>query len=88
MPLIGVRGLRDHTTEVLRRIREENAEYIITCQGQPVAILQPVDTEAMEAAMLRTGKESAAKAWDAYEKALRQGRESWPKGGQHPGCHR
>ena len=80
MPLIGVRELREHTAEVLRRIKEESAEYIITCQGEPVAILLPVDAAAMEAAMLRAGKESAVKAWDTYEKALQQARQKWPKG--------
>ena len=79
MPLIGVRELRDHTAEVLRRIREEHAEYIITCQGQPVAILSAVDPAAMEAAMLRAGKPSVDAAWDAYEETVRQLRETWPK---------
>ena len=30
MPLIGARELRENTAEVLRRVREEGAEYIVT----------------------------------------------------------
>ena len=52
MPLIGVRELREHTAEVLRRVREEKAEYVITYQGHPIALLLPVNTEAIEAATL------------------------------------
>ena len=52
MALIGVRELRENTTEVLRRVREEQAEYIITLHGRPTALLLPIDAAAAEAAML------------------------------------
>jgi prevent-host-death family protein len=38
---IGVRQLRDHATSVVRAVREEQAEYIITVHGKPVAVLRP-----------------------------------------------
>jgi prevent-host-death family protein len=38
MALIGIRELRERASEVIRRVREEKAEYIITYQGQPVAV--------------------------------------------------
>jgi prevent-host-death family protein len=78
--LIGVRELRDHTAEVLRRIAEEHAEYVITYRGRPVAVLSPIDQSAMGAAMLRAGKSGVDTAWDAYEEAVRQLREAWPEG--------
>jgi prevent-host-death family protein len=45
MPLVGVRELRERTSEVLRQVREEGVEYVITYQGRPIAMLLPVDAE-------------------------------------------
>jgi len=45
MPKVGVRELKNRTSEILRAVREEGAEYIITHQGRPTAILLPVDEE-------------------------------------------
>jgi prevent-host-death family protein len=36
MPLIRVRELRERTSEVLRQVREEQTEYVITYQGRPL----------------------------------------------------
>lgn len=44
MTTIGVRELRQQTSEVLRKIREEKAEYIIIYQGQPIAGGAPAST--------------------------------------------
>ncbi len=41
MPIIGVRELRERTSEILRAIREEQAEFVVAHQGKPVAILLP-----------------------------------------------
>ncbi len=77
MPLIGVRELREHTTEVLRHVREEKAEYVVTYQGRPVALLLPVDREAVEAAMIEAGKQSATAGWEAYARLAEQARKAW-----------
>jgi prevent-host-death family protein len=79
MTIIGARDLRQKTSEVLRRIREEQAEYIITYQGKPVAILLPLDIEAVEQAILDVGKQGAACGWDAYAQVAAIVRERWPK---------
>lgn len=42
---IGVRELKNQTSRVLRTIREEMAEYVVTLRGVPVAVLRPL-TEA------------------------------------------
>lgn len=47
MAWVGVRELREKTGEVLRRVREEKAEYIITCRGRLAALLLPIDAEAV-----------------------------------------
>ena len=80
MALIGIRELRERTTEVLRKVREENAEYIITYQGRPVALLLPVDAQAVEAAMLQAGKESASYGWEIYSRLSDVLRQTWPSG--------
>ncbi|MEZ4735952.1 MAG: type II toxin-antitoxin system Phd/YefM family antitoxin [Caldilineaceae bacterium] len=43
MPKIGVRDLKNHATEIVRAIREEQVEYIVTYRGEPVAVLLPLD---------------------------------------------
>ena len=48
MPQVGIRELRDRASEILRQVREEKNEYIITYQGSPVALLIPVDQQALE----------------------------------------
>jgi prevent-host-death family protein len=78
MSLIGVRELRQRTTEILRQVREQKAEYIITHQGRPVAVLLPVNTEAIEKAMLETGKQTAGAGWEAYARLADEIRQNWP----------
>jgi prevent-host-death family protein len=79
MTMIGVRELRQQTAEVLRRIREEKTEYIITYQGQPVAVMLPVDAAAVEQAILDIGKQGAAQGWDAYAQVADAVRQRWPQ---------
>jgi prevent-host-death family protein len=42
---IGVRELKNQATRIVRTIREEMAEYVITVQGKPVAVLRPYTAE-------------------------------------------
>jgi len=48
MPKVGVRELKNRTSEILRAVREERAEYIITYQGRPMAVLLPIDIDEEE----------------------------------------
>ena len=48
MPRVGVRELKNQTTKVIRNVRENQAEYVITYHGRPVAVLLPVDEEWLE----------------------------------------
>jgi len=43
MQQVGVRELKNEASEVIRAVREERAEYIVTFRGQPVAVILPVD---------------------------------------------
>lgn len=80
MPLIGVRELREHTAEVLRQVREDKKEYVITYQGRPVALLMPVDTEAVESKILEASKQSTTDPWKIYEQLAESIRQTWPGG--------
>ena len=42
---IGVRELKNQTSRVIRTVREEMAEYVVTLRGEPVAILRPLTEE-------------------------------------------
>ena len=48
MQKVGLRELRDRASQILREVREEKNEYIITHHGRPIALLIPVDQEALE----------------------------------------
>jgi len=48
MPQVGVRELKNRTSEIIRAVREEKAEYIVTYQGRPVGLLLPLDEEDWE----------------------------------------
>ncbi|HLE51634.1 MAG TPA: type II toxin-antitoxin system prevent-host-death family antitoxin [Anaerolineales bacterium] len=80
MALIGVRELRERTAEILRKVREEQAEYVITYQGRPIALLLPVDTEAVEAAVIQASKQTATGEWEAYAQLAEMLRQEWPSG--------
>ena len=53
MPTIGVRELKSQASEIVRLIREEQAEYVVTLRGEPVAVLLPIDKQSLEAQALR-----------------------------------
>ena len=39
---VGIRELKNDTSEIIRAVREERAEYVVTYHGQPVAVILPV----------------------------------------------
>lgn len=39
---VGVRELKNGASEIIRTVREEQAEYVVTYRGQPVAVILPV----------------------------------------------
>jgi prevent-host-death family protein len=49
VPEIGIRQLKNETSEILRAVREDKAEYVITYRGEPVAVLRPVEPPAADA---------------------------------------
>jgi len=45
MAEVGIRELKNRASEIIRAVREERVEYVITYRGQPVARLVPVTAE-------------------------------------------
>jgi prevent-host-death family protein len=58
VPTIGVRELKERATEVVRSVREDLAEFIVTWRGTPVAVLRPLSGDEVE--RTRSGREAAA----------------------------
>ena len=42
---IGVRELKNRTPRVIRAVREEMVEYVVTLRVEPVAVLRPLKEE-------------------------------------------
>jgi prevent-host-death family protein len=45
MPTVGVRELKNRATQIVRAVREEQSEYVVTVGGHPVAVLRPYTAE-------------------------------------------
>jgi prevent-host-death family protein len=78
MSLIGVRELREQASKVIRQVRKEGAEYVVTYQGRPVAIILPLDTARAEAEMVRVSKKAILGNWETYERLAEELRRVWP----------
>lgn len=59
MPDVGVRELKARASQIIRRVREQRARYVITYHGRPVGLLVPVDEAPSPLA-----EESGAEAWE------------------------
>lgn len=67
---IGVRELKNQATEILREVREQQAEYIVTYHGKPVARIVPFTEERTNLHTKRPApslaeRESMWAEWDA-----------------------
>lgn len=45
---IGIRELKNKATGVLRAVREEMAEYVVTHRGEPVAVLRSLTEDEIQ----------------------------------------
>jgi prevent-host-death family protein len=53
MPRVGIRELKAHASEIVRALREDKVQYIVTHQGQPVGVLSPIDEQLLDAMLLQ-----------------------------------
>ena len=56
MARVGVRELKNQATEIIRAVRENQTEYVVTYHGRPVAVLLPVDEAWLEAEAKRAAE--------------------------------
>jgi prevent-host-death family protein len=61
---VGIRELKNQATQILRRVREEGAEYLITLRGEPVAALKPIDSEDDQALLIQRRQAALARSLD------------------------
>lgn len=45
MPRVGIKELKHRTTQIVRDVREHQARYVVTLDGDPVALLTPYTAE-------------------------------------------
>lgn len=45
MPVVGVRELKNQATRIVRAVREEGVQYVVTVDGIPAALLRPFTPE-------------------------------------------
>lgn len=66
MAEIGIRELKNRIGEVVRAVREERVEYVVTHRGRPVARLVPLADE-----------EGGEEAWAELDRLSREVSERW-----------
>ncbi len=77
---IGVRELKNRASEIVREVHEQEAEFIVTLRGEPVAVIRPL-TEKSGRELLQAEEDEAlaevdrlaekiARAWRSPKTAL------------------
>jgi prevent-host-death family protein len=75
MDTVGVRELKQKTTQVLRRVREKKEQIQVTYRGEVVALLVPVPSAK------RRAKSTADEAvWVELDQLAAEIGAHWPKG--------
>jgi len=58
MPNVGIKDLKNQATEILRTVREQQVEYVVTYHGRPVAMLLPIDAAWLQTEQARAARPS------------------------------
>lgn len=77
---IGVRELKNRASEIVREVHEQEAEFVVTLRGEPVAVIRPL-TEKGGRELLQAEEDEAlaevdrlaekiARAWRSPKSAL------------------
>ena len=73
MSEIGVRELKQKTSEIIRKVREERAAYDVTYRGRVVARIVPVGSRTYD-------RDEAMRIWREMDKVAERISKKWPKG--------
>jgi prevent-host-death family protein len=66
MPEVGIRELKNRTSEIVRAVREGRTEYVVTYRGRPVARLVPIAED-----------EEGEQVWQELERLSREISARW-----------
>ena len=76
MPRVGVRELKNRATGIVRDVRENRTEYVVTYRGRPVAVLLPVDEEWLTKRAIKAA-EPGEDVWAELEALRQEIGQSW-----------
>ena len=62
MHTVGARDLKQHTGEVIARLKS-GERLLLTVRGRPVAVIAPIDQQALEAAISREAEKVENQGW-------------------------
>jgi antitoxin (DNA-binding transcriptional repressor) of toxin-antitoxin stability system len=68
MPEIGIRELKTHASEIIRKLRDQRARYVVTYRGRAVGLLLPLEEPELEERLLQATA-------DPWEELIQLGRE-------------
>ena len=66
MTEVGIRELKNRASEIIRQVREEQVEYVVTHRGRPVARLVPFTVE-----------EDGERAWQELDQLSQEVSARW-----------
>jgi len=59
---VGARELKQHTGEVLERV-QRGERVLLTHRGSPIAVIAPLDRQAVEGAVAKEAERAESEAW-------------------------
>lgn len=62
MQSVGARDLKQHTGEVIARVRG-GERLLLTVRGRPVAVIAPIDQQALDAAIAHEARKIENEGW-------------------------
>lgn len=77
MPEIGVRELKTRASEIIRKVRDRRARYVITYRGRPVGVLLPLEEAELEEGLL---KQAGADPWQELTQLGEEIGQGWEPG--------
>jgi prevent-host-death family protein len=72
MDRIGIRELKERTSEILRRVREDGEQFEVTYHGEPVAQIVPTKP--------KVDAQSLAEYWRQWDAIGAELGRMWPEG--------
>ncbi|MBM2809781.1 MAG: Type toxin-antitoxin system prevent-host-death family antitoxin [Chloroflexi bacterium] len=62
MDTVGARDLKQHTGAVIARLKR-GERLVLTVRGRPVAVIAPIDQQALDAAISREAQRVEERGW-------------------------